>query len=215
MANRKIDELIHESRLALTNAKNESMQEVLAPFGYDEERLDAGLALVDEVEEGAQRQQAEYADQYAATSALDEATGEAEALYLRHVKLARVAFEPDEPGYVELNLRGNRRDDRAGWLVQARQFYTTLRSEPELAARMAELTVDEAAASRAEALLDEVAQRDADRQKERGEAQEATRQRNASADVLRGFMSDFYRVARVATEDRPQLREQIGLVTSA
>ena len=48
--------------------------------------------------------------------------------------------------------------------------------------------------------------------KETGEAQAATREHDDAVAALRGFMSDFYCVAEVATEDQPQLREKLGML---
>lgn len=212
MANRAIESLLADSRTALTNAKTEPIQGLLAPYGYTAERLDEGLALVDTLQSTYQTQQTEYAEQFAATDTLQETVAVARAQYVRHVQLARVAFEPNSLAYDALGLDGSRREDRAGWMAQARQFYTSLQGNTEWLTAMTTLTVDETTVTDALADLDAVEAARAAQQKEMGEAQQATNARDEAAATLRGFMRDFTRVAEIALSDHPQLREEIGLV---
>ena len=52
---RDYDQLFADTRTAFTNARDlPEVQALLAPFGYDPVRLDAGLALIDAAEETAQ-----------------------------------------------------------------------------------------------------------------------------------------------------------------
>ena len=48
-------------------------------------------------------------------------------------------------------------------------------------------------------------------EQEKGEAQEATQQRDAAIDALDEWLSDFKVVARIALEDTPQLLEALNL----
>jgi len=48
-------------------------------------------------------------------------------------------------------------------------------------------------------------------EQEKGEAQEATQQRNAAIEALDEWLSDFKVVARIALEDTPQLLEALNL----
>jgi hypothetical protein len=212
MSNREIESLLADSRAALTNAKTEPIQGLLAPYGYTVERLDEGLGLVDAAQSAYQTQQTEYAEQYAATDTLQETAAATRATYVRHVQLARVAFDSGSLAYDALGLDGARREDRAGWMAQARQFYTSLQNNAEWLTALAELTVDEAAVTQALSDLDAVESARATQQKEMGEAQQATTQRDDAIATLRGFMRDFYRVAEIALADHPQLQEEIGVV---
>jgi hypothetical protein len=216
LTNRTYEELIDGSRLALLNARNQpDVQDLLAPYGYDMDAIAEGLALVDEARGRYQRQQAEYAEQYAATSDLNEKTAAFRTTYLRHLKLARVAFKPGTPAYLKLGLGGERRDDLVGFVAQARQFYDVLAADAALRQGLARYTVDQAALTAAGAAL---AQLEAVRLKqlqEAAEAQEATRQRDDVIAQLRGYMRDFYAVAEVALTGQPQLREKLGIVVRA
>lgn len=210
---RSIEALIGRSRQALTNARDvAAVQVALASFGVGAERLEEGLALVKAAEDFAIQQQDEYAERRAATATLHERTGAVRADFGRHVKLARVAFKPDTLAYKKLYLNGRRRESLDGLLAQARQFYRALLGDAETLAVMSGYQLDEAAARQ---MLDQLDAVEAARQaqtRETGEAQMATHQRDTAAATLRDFMRDFYRVAEIALEDQPQLREQLGML---
>ncbi len=46
--------------------------------------------------------------------------------------------------------------------------------------------------------------------KEQGESQDATHNKNSVFDQLEDWMKEFYAVAKIALEDRPQLAESLG-----
>lgn len=97
-------------------------------------------------------------------------------------------------------------------MAQANQFYRALLDDAALLVTMSGYTLDQAAAETARNALDAVEEARARQIKETGEAQVATRQRDDAVAVLGGFMSDFHNVARIATEDQPQLREKLGML---
>lgn len=210
---KEILDVLTRARVGLTNARD--LPDVLAaltPFGYDAERLDAGLALADTVEAEAERQTREYAKQYNATSRLAKEMAALRAMYLRHVKLARVAFAPGTQGFITLGLRGRRARTMPALLAEARTFYRTLGASPELLATTTALSVNEDAVAAGMEQADAVEAALVTQQKEAGEAQRATRVRDEAAAELRGFWRDFSRVAKIALEDRPQLREVLGIL---
>ena len=49
-------------------------------------------------------------------------------------------------------------------------------------------------------------------EKEKGEAQAATKARDAAIDELQDWLSDYLAIAKVALEDNPQLLEGLGVL---
>ncbi len=210
---RELATLLAESRIALMNARNEAdLQAVLQPFGYNPVRLDEGLALIESAETEAFQQENKYAERSVATLALQDKGAAARAAYVRHVKLARVAFEPGTPGYTRLALAGRRRNDRAGWMTQARLFYDTLLDDAALLDATSAYTLDREAVEAAQAALDAVETAQLEQVKATSRAQAATRRRDEAVAALRRYMKDFNRIARIATEPHPQLREKMGML---
>ena len=50
----------------------------------------------------------------------------------------------------------------------------------------------------------------ADYQKEKGESQQATKDKNNAFDALDKWVVRFFKVAKIALEDKPQLLESLG-----
>ena len=210
---RDIIKLVSKSRIALTNARNEAdLQAVLQPFGYDPVRLDEGLALVEAVQEEVYGRESQYAERSMATDTLQGQEAAVRAAYVRHVKLARVAFEPETPGYTRLTLAGRRSRNRAAWMAQARQFYDTLLDDAALLQTTSAYTLDQQTAEATRAALDAVEAAQLKQVKETSKARQATRRRDEAVAALRRYMKDFRRIAKIATEPHPQLREKMGMV---
>lgn len=214
--NREIDQFLTQARATLDAAREDvDIQGVMAPFGYDLDAIDALVEAVDTAEARYRDQQREYAEQYAATSAFDEKRAALAQKLSRHRRLGRVAFADDDEAYVMLGLNGRLKRDFDGMMQQALQFYTVLREQPAVQARLAPLTVDAAAVESAFETVGAVQLAKAHQRIETREAQQATQQRDDAVAEARGRLADFLEVARIATMDRPQLRESLGLVTPA
>lgn len=209
--NRTIDLLIERSAIALTNAREADLQAVLAPVGYDPAGLDEGDALLATLRTAYTAQQDGRAGGIGATAAVRDALAAAHTPYTRHLRLARVAFAGDPEREAGLGLRGDRARARESWVTQGLHFYDYLAAHADARAALVPLGVDDAAltAARASVVAVETAgNAQADR---KGEAQQATVARDLAARALRRWMVAFYEVARVATQDHPQLRERLGL----
>ena len=145
-----------------------------------------------------QQQRARYGQLYGATDARADAQAQAHASYMRHLGVARVALRDDRATAGALDLDAPRKRTRAGWLVQAQQFYTNLLADPALVAAVEaygvtreQLTATQQAVAAVESGL-------AAQQSSRAAAREATQARDAALDALNRWMRDFQAIARVA-----------------
>lgn len=213
MAYASIDQQLASVHLALNNARSDpELSEALAVFGYDEARLDAGMALYTAAAEAQQQQVREYGEQYAASDAFRAALDTAQAEYTRYVKVARIALKEDRGAYATLGLAGARKRTLAGWLAQARQFYTNAQASETVLAALGQFGVTQEKLTAGQAQVDEVESLSAAQKKETGEAQQATQARDAALEALDEWMGDFLAIARIALEDTPQLLEKMGIL---
>ena len=208
-----IEDRLSAAQVALDNALGDAeLQEALAVYGYDADKLQEGRQLYETARSLHDQQRAEYGDQYAATDALQSAWEEAKTVYIRHVKVARVAFKRSRGTWEELGLSGKRKRTISGWLTQARQFYTNALADPDILTALGEFGITQEKLEAGRALVDDVEAANAAQEKEKGEAQAATVARDEALDALDEWMSDFVAIARVALEDRPQQLEKLGIV---
>ena len=135
---------------------------------------------------------------------------EADAAYMRTFKVARVAFKDSAKGQAAMMLSGTRKHSLSGWIEQATAFYSNLLGNADLLAAMAAFGYDQARLAAEQALVQKVVTANLVQEKEKGEAQDATKQRDAKLDALDTWMSDFKAIATVALEERPQWLEKLG-----
>ena len=131
---------------------------------------------------------------------------------MRHIKVSRVAFENDRAAYHKLDLGGKRKVSLSGWLAQSKQFYINALADSNVLAELAEFCITQTKLEAGQQLVNETEAANADQKKEKGEAQQATIDRDEAIDNLEGWMSDFIAIARIALEDKPQLLEKLGIV---
>jgi hypothetical protein len=185
----------------------------LAAFGYDAARLQEGQTLLADLTAADAEQVKEYADQYAATVAVNTALEEADKAYGLHRALAKRLFSKNTQAKRELLLNERRPDRRADWLRQAGIFYTRLLATPAFVTEMGKFGQTAAGLTAAQTAVASLASLDSNQQKETAEAQEATRQRDEIWAEARVWLVTLLEVSRYALADQPQLLESLGLVT--
>jgi len=212
-SHKTVEERLLVGRTAVENAKSDPViLAALTRYGYDAVRLDEGLGLVNGAEALHNTQKREYGEQFEATAAVKEAYETANREYGITLKLARVAFRTDVKAQQALALNGMRKRSIAGWLDQAVQFYTNLLADDALVAELSRFAYDAPRLEAEQTLVRQVAEAHAAQARETGEAQAATKARDAALDALDEWMYTFYEVAKAALEEDVQLLEKIGLV---
>ena len=201
------------AQVAIDNAISDNeVKTLITEFGYDDTRLNEGKALLDRANQLQQAQQKEYGDQFEATGSLNDVWDKAEKEYMRFVKVARIVFKTEHALYQKLDLGGHRKRTLSGWVAQAKQFYLNALSDTTVLEKMAAYGMTQAKIETGKTLLEETETANAAQKKEKGEAQQATLERDNAVDNLEDWFSDFIAIARIALEEKPQLLEKLGIV---
>jgi hypothetical protein len=201
------------SQNAISNALNiPSIQQALAKYGYDQARLNNGLALYNEASRLNEFQKKEYGEQFEATDALHLAKAQAGKRYMKHLKIARVVLKNNRNAGESMQLHGDRKDSLSGWISQAKVFYANALSNDSILANLAEFGLNRESLEPVQAAVLDVEQKYNAQLKEMGEAQQATKDRDTAFDLLQNWVSDFTQIARVALEEQPQYLEMLGIV---
>ncbi len=212
MSRQTIDGRLMAAQVAIDNALSDAgIRDAMGMFGYDEEKLTSARALYDEALALVSKQKAEYGEQFEATETVRAAWDEANAAYMRTLKVARIALRDNTMAHGALELDGKRKESITGWMGQATNFYLNLLAGAGMMAALANFGYNQTKLEAEQALVQAVAEANAVQEREKGEAQEATKLRDARLDELDQWMADFKAIAQLALEENPQWLEKLGI----
>lgn len=208
-----IESLLTKANVAIYNGiENAELAKQLAVYGYDADRLTEGKTLCDTAKALHQKQVKEYGEQYDATRELEGTRIKANMVYMKHVKIARVALKNRIGDWDKLQINGKRKKSVSGWLVQASLFYINLLGDEKLLEQMAGYGITAEKLQEGQKLISEAETSYAKQLKELGESQDATKARDEAIDKLQYWYSDYIEIARIALEEKPQYLEIMGIV---
>ena len=203
-----------EATTLLTNAREHpDISAALDSFGYDAVALAEGQAFLNTARGLHDAQIKEYGEQHAATQALVNASKAADKVYAAHRRLAKIAFKSDAQRKTDLHLNERKPEAFNPWYEQVRHFYLALLADTAAQTQLARYKVTPEAIQAVQAQVEQVFALKNAQEREKGEAQEATQQRDAAIAALDEWLADFRVVARIALEDTPQLLEALKLGT--
>jgi hypothetical protein len=212
--NRKtIASKLHTIQSGISGALNQpEIGTLLATFGYTAEKLAEGKALLDEATRLTALQVNNYGNQYAATDEASKALETAYADYMITLKVIRVAFKGDMDALASFKASGKRNKSLSGWLRDARVMYANLLGNETALATAARFGITKERLQKEQQQLDAVAALYSKQLEKKGEAQQATIDRDKAFDELANWYSDFRAIARIALHEKPQLLEALGIV---
>ncbi len=211
--NKEIDAFLLNSELAINNSiQIKELSAPLAEVGYDTKKMQVGKQLHQKVLERNEGQKKEYGEQHQATENVNMAKKSFHKIYIKHVKIARVALENNLSAYTALELGGKRKRSLSGYVAQGQLFYGNLLKNSEWKAAMEEYKVTTQKLEEGQQGLENIKSLYETQKKETGEAQKATESRDQALDEFDEWYSKFKKMARIALEDDPQLLEMLGIV---
>ncbi|WP_075589966.1 hypothetical protein [Labilibacter marinus] len=100
-------------------------------------------------------------------------------------------------------------------MSEIKMYYSQLSDNADVLERLAKMKIDAERVNLAMGLIEEVEVNKLNCMKGKGESQDATQLKNNALDEIDDWMSEFYAVAAIALEDRPQLLEALGKVVKS
>jgi hypothetical protein len=209
---KRVEQEFELAEIAISNTlADRELYAVLAACGYDTARLREGSQLCEKARASHQRQKGEYGELHAANKALDAARQQVRASYIRHVEMARVAFKDDLAVRDKLGLAAKRKVAHAGWLEQARQFYSYALSDPAILGPLSRFGITQDVLKESQRQLASVLEHNAARWRRKGAARDATIARDQARAELSAWLRDFMKVARIVCKGQPQLLDKLGI----
>ncbi len=184
------------------------IQQKLNRVSYDRKTILKGKALNENVRLLQSAKKDHYGAKATVTDTLAANLTEAQRMYHEQVTLARLAFKDDRGMQMKLEITGPRKKSKNGWFAQAMTFYGKV---DEMAPAMAGYGVTLETLQQTRAMVEALATARQQQLQHKGEAQNATEQRDIALRAMDRWMSDFRAAARVALKDNPQWLEMLGM----
>lgn len=200
-------------RNTLNNSKTQPLiASELEGIGYDTAKIDEGIALLNAAENSVNEKSQEDHESKQASDHLKTIQQELHEIHMSHREIAKITLK-NQPLLID-KLGANQVLTRAyyDWIDQVKQFYRVALLDAEIQNKFAELNLTLTVLEETQVKIEEVQTARADFVRERGESQDATKIKNKSLERLHEWMNTFYRVAKLALKDHPQLLESLDQV---
>jgi hypothetical protein len=131
-------------------------------------------------------------------------------IFRKQRKKALLLFSDDSLTAEKLAISGIFPTNYVEWSEKVKKFYTVAGSDPEIQNKLATLKINAEDISAGLAVIEELDSIYAEQMSEKGDKQALTKAKNKAFGILQDWMSKFYKLARLALHDDPQLLEVLG-----
>lgn len=210
--NYRFDDFMLRGQILISNAlKDQEILNAVSAYGYDTAKLSEGKALYDAVLDSMNQQKKDYGGQTEATNEAKQALKDADAVYMKTLKVARVALQNSVKAQTSMQIHGQRKKSLSGWIDQMEAFYGNLLLDQELLTEMAKFGYTDKKLSAEYDVMKSVVDKNLLQKQEKGKAQESTEQKDLKLKELTQWVADFRAIAKVALADSPQILEKLGI----
>ncbi len=198
-------------RVSLENVeKQPEIALAMGDLGYDTVKISIGKDILSNTRQAYDHNITEDDESSAAYGAFDEKREQLEDLYFLHRKKAKVVYRNDAITAEKLAIAGAFPRTYIKWFENVKRFYTIVIDDTDIQTKLVILKITTEEIATGLSLISEVESTRAEYLREKGESQDATKSKDAAFATLDDWMSEFFAVAKIALEDKPQLLESLG-----
>ncbi len=128
-----------------------------------------------------------------------------------HRKKAKVIFRNDPKTMDKLAVSGSLSKAYIKWLETVKKFYSVALKDNKIQGKLVRLKITADDLTATNTMISDLEAARAEYLREKGESQDATKAKDAALEKMDDWMSEFYAVAKIALEDKPQLLESLGV----
>ncbi|MDY3351115.1 hypothetical protein PG357_03845 [Riemerella anatipestifer] len=182
----------------------------LAEYGYTKDEIEKGKALYTQAQNLYQTNIREGQEETQAYANFKQELDLLNATYATDRKKARIIYKENLEVLNNLRLKGRPPYALASLLENIGVFYNTLKAEESLRTPLQRLKVTETTIEAQLAQLTKTEKAYAAYIQEKGESQQATKYKNEALTKVDKWVREFYSIAKIALEDKPQLLESLA-----
>lgn len=203
-------DFLHYGSIFENIKNNEILKTELAEYGYDEVELAKGKALYDTAAQKIDANKTETTEEKLAYDKFSQKFEELKKAYTTDRKKTKIIYKEDERILSALGVKGVASLRINQILDNADTLYKQLKSNEDLRKPLERLKINEGYLDTQIALLEEVKTLYQAYTKEKGESQQATKDKDQALANLEKWVREFYAIAKIALEDKPQLLESVS-----
>jgi hypothetical protein len=204
-----MEQRMQEAETIIHNLKEHDFNDALKPYGFDETRINEGLALYDEVRGLMEEKEQAYKEQFKATRELKDQIKIVSDYFTKHAGMARKVLGNDKKMIRIMGISGRRKKALAAWTGDARNFYNLALADQEFMVKMKRFGVTKKALEKGLTLIEDLLCLYSEQINKIGLAQVTTPKKNMKMKELFIWVSDAIYCAKLAFEDTPQHMEQL------
>ncbi|MDO5106625.1 hypothetical protein [Capnocytophaga sp.] len=204
-------QILQDYGILFENIKTQTeLASELAEYGYDDTEIAKGKALYDKALEEYQKNIKESQEETSSYAVFSQKMEKLTEVYATDRKKVRIIYKDQDDVLKNLRLKGKSSRVLANILDDIRILYVTLKEKSELLTPVKRLKIDETHLESQLEKLQEAEKAYSIYIKEKGESQQATKNKNKALSDLEKWVREFYAIAKIALEDKPQLLESLG-----
>lgn len=182
----------------------------LAEYGYTTAEIAKGKALYTQAQTLYQTNIREGQEETQAYANFKKELTLLNATYATDRKKARIIYKENPEVLTNLRLKGKTPYAMATLLENIGVFYNTLKNNESLRTPLQRLKITETTLDAQLAQLSKTEKAYAAYAQEKGENQQATKDKNKALNEVDKWVREFYSIAKIALEDKPQLLESLA-----
>ncbi len=206
-------ETLEQYRVTLENLDAQAeISRIMIDLGVGPEERTIGKQIYQAARTAYDTNQIEDDETSAAYNKYDTVKGELETMYSLHRKKAKVIFRKDQVTAERLGITGRIPQSYIKWLEKVRKFYSVGIADEDIMTKLDRLKVTARDLAAGTTLITQIEAARSVYLIEKGESQTATQLKDEAMAKLDDWMSEFYAIAKIGLEDKPQLLESLGKV---
>lgn len=203
-------------RVSLENVEKQSeITSIMAEYGYNTDFIAEGKILLTDTREAYNLNKTEDDETSEVYYNYASKKQELSDTYALDRKKAKVVFLNDHVTANKLSITGMIPQAYIKWLEKVKKFYSVTTSDADIQTKLSRLKFTPEDLANANSLIADVETTRSEYLKEKGESQAATKSKDNSFVKLDAWMREFYMVAKIALDDKPQLLESLGKFVSS
>ncbi len=204
-------ELMELYRVSLKNVESqEKIASAMESFGYDKTNIDKGRQLANAISLSYVKKQQKTTEVIKAYNNFRAKYKIQSEIYSLHRKRAKFIFKEEPHILNRLSIKNKMPKSYTKWIKCVKMFYSEIVSEDIVAKSRYGLKFNAEELEASNNLILDIEQSRSEYISRRGESQNITKEKNKCLKKLNDWMSEFYKIARIALKDNIQLMEALG-----